>query len=1052
MSANRVVCLLPVRNGEADLPGYLAAVAGVADAVVALDDGSTDRTAEVLAASPLVARLLRNPPRPDYSGWDDAANRNRLLSAAADLEPAWILSLDADERIPADDAAALRAFVQTEALPGCAYGFKVFRMWQDLAHYDRAGLWVFRLFAYDVDQRFPARRLHFVPIPTTIPPQRWLRTTIRIQHLAGLTAARRQARFTKYRQADPDHAFQHSYQDLLAAVGPLAPWLPRPPGLPVLDVQTDRVLAARQDYDQPALTDITDRPALSAIIISRDDGERIVPSVAAVVGQECPWPFEVIVVTSGSGDAAEIVRERFPTVRVVELPQPAFPGVARNAGLRVASGEYVSFPGSHVELLPGSLTARLRAHDLGYAMVTGTTLNGTRTRSGWASYFLDHSAVLPGRPSTELGAAPSHCSYRRSALLTVGGFPEHLRAGEDTVVNQELMRRGYLAYRAQDVTLVHRSPCHTLGTLIRHHFIRGRGFGRILRERDGVVGRTLLNRGGINLVRRQVGGRIAHTTRNVLQWNGDPGLMAEYRRSFPFVVCGAVAACAGTWYELFRIPAPAPQVSAPLVGAPGSNRGTRVPILTYHHLDRPDSDWSVSTAQLEGQIGWLVDQGYTSITVSGLLDAIIHGMTLPERPVIITNDDGHPETMRFAEILQQRGFVATYFLPSRTSLSADQIRSLDRSGEVGGHTVTHADLGRLGAEGQRSEIADNKRCLEDIIGRRMRSFAYPYGSSTPDTVRILREAGYDGAVLAGNATAPTQFVDQYQLPRLPVLGSRCLAEFASRLREVSPGRTDTQRSTERVVLPLDRIVAFSGHPQLKALGILGQHDRATMLVKLREQAAQYEEADPTHPVLPALNLIAATAQKTAGADGLFRRRTPPDVLNDYADFTMAHDLLLILDVQPGLAALIDEIEWLRPWLQLPHVHLALDPEWSVNQNHVPGTVVGVIDADQIRAVQATLAELVHQHRLPTKLLVVHQFRRSMIGQRSTLSSRPEVQLVIDADGVGAPIGKINTYNALVKYEQIGHPGFKLFFKQDHPLMTVKQVLSLAPPPSVVIYQ
>jgi glycosyltransferase involved in cell wall biosynthesis len=45
MSANRVVCLLPVRNGEADLPGYLAAVAGVADAVVALDDGSTDRTA-----------------------------------------------------------------------------------------------------------------------------------------------------------------------------------------------------------------------------------------------------------------------------------------------------------------------------------------------------------------------------------------------------------------------------------------------------------------------------------------------------------------------------------------------------------------------------------------------------------------------------------------------------------------------------------------------------------------------------------------------------------------------------------------------------------------------------------------------------------------------------------------------------------------------------------------------------------------------------------------------------------------------------------------------
>jgi hypothetical protein len=50
-------------------------------------------------------------------------------------------------------------------------------------------------------------------------------------------------------------------------------------------------------------------------------------------------------------------------------------------------------------------------------MVTGTTLNGTRTRAGWASYFLDHSSVLPGRPSQELTAPPAHCSYRTYMLL-----------------------------------------------------------------------------------------------------------------------------------------------------------------------------------------------------------------------------------------------------------------------------------------------------------------------------------------------------------------------------------------------------------------------------------------------------------------------------------------------------------------------------------------------------------------------------------------------------------------------------------------------------------
>ena len=75
-------------------------------------------------------------------------------------------------------------------------------------------------------------------------------------------------------------------------------------------------------------------------------------------------------------------------------------------------------------------------------MMTGTTLNGKPTRSGWASYFLDHSTVLPGRPSGRLSGPPAHCSYIRDHLVAAGGFPEDMRAGEDTVVNVELTRRG----------------------------------------------------------------------------------------------------------------------------------------------------------------------------------------------------------------------------------------------------------------------------------------------------------------------------------------------------------------------------------------------------------------------------------------------------------------------------------------------------------------------------------------------------------------------------------------------------------------------------------
>src|SRR5712692_9911289 len=155
---------------------------------------------------------------------------------------------------------------------------------------------------------------------------------------------------------------------------------------------------------------------ISAIVISRDDGTRILPTVRSVVEQRCDEPLEVIVVTSGTGDAAALVRRHFANVTVVELEHPALPGEARNAGLSLARGDYISFPGSHVELPQGSLAARIAAHDLGYAMVTGSIVNGTDTPAGWASYFLDHAWYMSGRPSGELSGPPAHCSYMREPL------------------------------------------------------------------------------------------------------------------------------------------------------------------------------------------------------------------------------------------------------------------------------------------------------------------------------------------------------------------------------------------------------------------------------------------------------------------------------------------------------------------------------------------------------------------------------------------------------------------------------------------------------------
>lgn len=522
---HRLVCLLPVRNGQGDLRGYLDSVRRFGDAIVALDDGSTDGTRAILEADPLVKVLLHNPPRASYAGWDDWRNRTRLLNAAAPLDPEWILFLDADERIAPDDAEALRRFVEMEAVPGYAYQFRVHRMIG--GGFDRADLWVARLFAYETGQRFE-RRLHFVPVPTGIPAERRVRTSIRIQHLAGSTDERRRARVEKYRQTEPGVA----YERLLERPARVHPWRSRPPGEPVILGAASRPRSGDRDLD-------IDAPILSVVVIAHDDEDSIERTMRSIVEQRCSEPFEVIVAASGTDRTAEIVHRRFPRVKVLRIGRRALPGEARNAGVRAARGDYVSFPGSHVRLRPGSLEARIRAHERGFPMVTGSILNGTRTPAGWASYFLDHSGSLPGRPSGPLSSAPAHCSYDREILLRAGGFPQGLRAGEDTVVNNRLHELGYRAYRAQDVLLDHVSPCRTPPRLVRHHFMRGQAWGRILSQ--GGHGHGAL--GG------HVRKRMALTDRNVRAWGAD--LSADYRRVRPLVVAGALAALAGATWEIF---------------------------------------------------------------------------------------------------------------------------------------------------------------------------------------------------------------------------------------------------------------------------------------------------------------------------------------------------------------------------------------------------------------------------------------------------------------------------------------------------------------------
>jgi len=254
------------------------------------------------------------------------------------------------------------------------------------------------------------------------------------------------------------------------------------------------------------------------------------------------------------------------------------------------------------------------------------------------------------------------------------------------------------------------------------------------------------------------------------------------------------------------------------------------------------------------------------------------------------------------------------------------------------------------------------------------------------------------------------------------------------------------------LFPGCRVVAYYGNPMSKRMGILGEINPDSMLARLAKQAAAYAAVDSTRPVLPALELIATVAQGGPGKSGLYRARMPDTLIERVMGWAESHHYLVILDIQTGRSTMAAEMVPLMKYLARPYVHLALDPEFSIGTKRVPGKVIGRIDAADVNAVSSVLAALVDSLHLPPKMLIVHRFTTPMLSNHQKIKLDPRVQIVIDMDGFGPPHLKYGSYKAYVHDRPVQFAGFKVFYKNDKPMLTPAQVLELDPVPLFVMYQ
>jgi hypothetical protein len=248
-------------------------------------------------------------------------------------------------------------------------------------------------------------------------------------------------------------------------------------------------------------------------------------------------------------------------------------------------------------------------------------------------------------------------------------------------------------------------------------------------------------------------------------------------------------------------------------------------------------------------------------------------------------------------------------------------------------------------------------------------------------------------------------------------------------------------------------VALYGHPGTRALGVLGEQGTTATIKRAQKVAASYRPHTERR-VVPALEIIATIASSSAGSDGDYSAESPVAKLRPLVDAAGRAGVYVVLDLQPGRSTFLSQAKRYRELLLEPHVGLALDPEWRLKRGQRHLKQIGSVKSSEINDVSSWLADLTRNAGLPQKMLLLHQFRTSMITNRSSLdTSHEDLALVIQMDGLGSQPAKRATWGALRRSapDRIVF-GWKNFIDEDRPMIGPKATMAIKPEPRWVSFQ
>lgn len=186
----------------------------------------------------------------------------------------------------------------------------------------------------------------------------------------------------------------------------------------------------------------------------------------------------------------------------------------------------------------------------------------------------------------------------------------------------------------------------------------------------------------------------------------------------------------------------------------------QVPILCYHQIrnwkstdGKVGKDYIVEEQNFKDQVKMLADSGYHSILPAELYAYLNTGAPLPSKPIMFTFDDTDMDQFTVAApTLKKYGFKAVYFIMTVSIgrkgkfvdyMSKEQIKELSDDGNIiGSHTYDHKNFKKYAGKDWEEQLDKPTKKLEDITGKKMTEFAYPFGLWNAEGIPELKKRGF----------------------------------------------------------------------------------------------------------------------------------------------------------------------------------------------------------------------------------------------------------------------------------------------------------------------